>query len=388
MSVATAHLWVARRAGRRADRPASNAITHVAYPVLGVLLAVYLLMLIAHVHGQVWSFINNWGTDGFELVAGGLCLACARDKGRMRWAAIPLGSGLLAFATGDTVWSIETLGGGNPPTPSAADPFYVAFYPLVFVGLILLMRVEVKRLPLLTHLDGVVAGLGAAAVTATFAFDPILHAIGGSPAEVATNLAYPIGDLILLALVVGALAMLPTWRNPRWLVFGLGCGILAVGDTIYLLQTSASTYRLGTLLDATWPVAIYVTSLAVWLRPSASAGLATETTPRFVLPVTATACGVAVLLLESFRRESRVGVVLALATLLAVVAKSLLSIRQLRSVTESRKLQALTDELTGLGNRRHVLSVLERFFEEAELVDPGPTPCSVADRPRSLQGDQ
>jgi PleD family two-component response regulator len=81
-------------------------------------------------------------------------------------------------------------------------------------------------------------------------------------------------------------------------------------------------------------------------------------------------------------------VVLALATLLAVVAKSLLSIRQLRSVTESRKLQALTDELTGLGNRRHVLSVLERFFEEAELVDPGPTPCSVADRPRSLQGDQ
>ncbi len=345
-------------------------MTRVAYPALGVLLAGYILGLVTHVHGQMWSFINDWGTDGLELVAGGFCLARGLAKGRLRWASVAVGSGLLAFGAGDTLWNIETLGGAaTPPIPSAADAFYLAFYPLVFVGMILLMRIEAKRLPLATHLDGVVAGLGAAAVTATFAFDPILHAIGGSPAEVATNLAYPIGDLILLALVVGALAMLPTWRNPRWLIFGLGCGILAVGDTTYLLQTSAGTYRTGTLLDATWPVAIFVTSLAVWLRSSASAGSATETIPRFALPIAATACSLVVLFRSIFTHESRVGLILALATLLAVVARSLLSLRQLRSVTESRRLLALTDELTGLGNRRHLLLTLQDFFEETALVD-------------------
>ena len=75
-------------------------------------------------------------------------------------------------------------------------------------------------------------------------------------------LAYPIGDLVLLAFVVGALAMVPTIRNALWLVLALGCALEALGDTVYLVQASAGTYRIGTLLDATWPAAIFLMSLS------------------------------------------------------------------------------------------------------------------------------
>ena len=49
-----------------------------------------------------------------------------------------------------------------------------------------------------------VAGVGAAAVCAAFAFHSIVASTGGNPMATMTSLAYPIGDLLLLGLVVGA----------------------------------------------------------------------------------------------------------------------------------------------------------------------------------------
>ena len=51
---------------------------------------------------------------------------------------------------------------------------------------------------------------------------------------------------------------------------------------------------------------------------------------------------------------------LAGATLTAVVVRMGLSLREQRALNESRQHQASTDELTGLGNRRHLLNELER----------------------------
>jgi len=63
----------------------------------------------------------------------------------------------------------------------------VLFYPITYVGLMLLLRRNVKRFSLASWLDGGVAGLGAAALCATFAFQDVLHHAGGSAAGVAVN---------------------------------------------------------------------------------------------------------------------------------------------------------------------------------------------------------
>src|SRR5919201_4171582 len=90
-------------------------------------------------------------------------------------------------------------------------------------------------------LDGIVAGLGIAAGGAAIVFKPVLDSASGSAVAVATELAYPIGDLLLAALVMGVLA-LRGWKLDRtWALLGGGFLVLCVADSIYLLQVASGT---------------------------------------------------------------------------------------------------------------------------------------------------
>jgi diguanylate cyclase (GGDEF)-like protein len=67
----------------------------------------------------------------------------------------------------------------------------------------------------------------------------------------------------------------------------------------------------------------------------------------------------------------QVAVALATATLVVVGVRLALSVRGLRSLTEERHRQAVTDELTGLGNRRQLTTLLDAYFEDlADLSTP------------------
>jgi diguanylate cyclase len=78
-----------------------------------------------------------------------------------------------------------------------------------------------------------------------------------------------------------------------------------------------------------------------------------------VLTLVLVACPV-ILAVGSLRHVSTVILLLAGATLTVAVARMGLSLREQRALNESRQHQASTDELTGLGNRRHLLSELEK----------------------------
>jgi len=111
------------------------------------------------------------------------------------------------------------------------------------------MRREIKRISPPSWLDGGVAGLGAAALCAAFAFNSIVHTAGGSALGVATDLAYPIGDVLLLALVVAATTLLSgRGRAPwalSWRVRGIALNV--VGDTFIagLSGSSLGSSRVG-----------------------------------------------------------------------------------------------------------------------------------------------
>ncbi len=82
------------------------------------------------------------------------------------------------------------------PFPSAADVLWLGFYPCAVAALLLLIRSrrggDTSRV---SWLDGAIGGLGIAAAGAAIVFAPIVEATGGSALAVATNLAYPLGDL-------------------------------------------------------------------------------------------------------------------------------------------------------------------------------------------------
>ncbi len=95
----------------------------------------------------------------------------------------------------------------------------------------------------------------------------------------AVNLAYPVGDLVLLAFAVGALVIVPGWPI-RLITLVAGCLVLAIGDTVYLFQIAAGTYQSGAILDASWMTALFLLSLTRLAARWASAGRTRTTRPR------------------------------------------------------------------------------------------------------------
>jgi diguanylate cyclase (GGDEF)-like protein len=334
------------------------------YAVFGVLLAAFLVVILARRNGTYWTWLDGWGVDCFEVIVSSLCIARGLLKRPGRSVALVLGIGLLSWSVGDIFLTIGSLGGSTQRAPSFADLFYLLFYPLTYVAVVLLMRREVRTISPPSWLDGAVAGLGAATLCAAFAFHSIVHTAGGSALAVATHLAYPIGDVLLLGLIVAATTLLSGRGKAPWALMATGIALNIVGDTSNLFGSSFGGGRVGSTFNAiAWPVAILLMSMSVWLRPRPATRLVAERTSGFLLPGLATATGLVVLFVATFHRTGRVAIGLATATLLVAGLRLTLSARGLRSITEQRHREAVTDELTGLGNRRKLLNVFESLFD-------------------------
>ena len=100
---------------------------------------------------------ERWVYDGLELIAAAGCLmrAATNRNERSIWAI--LGLGILSFSLGDICF--DFVYGGNPPSPSICDVFYLAFYPACYAALALLVRSRISRFDRSVWLDGAIAAL-------------------------------------------------------------------------------------------------------------------------------------------------------------------------------------------------------------------------------------
>jgi diguanylate cyclase (GGDEF)-like protein len=356
----------------RADARPRGPVTRLwcVFGVLTVLLAAYIVYAFVCGSAAQPLWIGGWGVDAFEFVVALLCLSKAFVRQPRRGMPIALGCALLSWCAGDVVLTIYSLGGGSAPLVSIADIFYLGFYPLAYVAVVLFMRGEIRSLTAPSWLDGAVAGLGAAAVCAAFFYHDLLHSTGGGRWYTVINVAYPVGDLLLLALVIGATAVFTGRRKAPWLMLAGACILIAVGDTFNLFSmVPFGSSSVGSAFNAiAWPGAFTLMAMAVWLRPRPSDPLAPQRPTGFLLPAIATAAALSILLRGTMHRLTNVSIGLATATLVLVGIRFALSARGLRVITEQRHRQSMTDELTGLGNRRYLFHVLNTFF--GDQADP------------------
>ena len=308
--------------------------------------------------------LNNAAYEAAALV----CLLRVRAQPVRTWTAFLLPSALAIYGSGNIVWTVFIRPLDVQPFPSVADGLFLAFYPLVFVSLLQSIRRMAERLPASLWLDGLVGGLAVGALISALAIRPILSAGVGSWAAVATTAAYPLLDLILLLLLTVMLAM-HRWRPPMgtWLLTA-GLLLFVVADVAYLFATARGTYVSGELIDGLWVLAVVLMALAPgW--PDRPAGLRLPTWALLALPVASTAAALLLLVLGQGKELHPTTVVLAAATIVVALARLGVTFREVVSLAESREL-ALTDELTGLGNRRALYDMVPRRLASLEPTDP------------------
>ncbi|MGH2891925.1 MAG: putative bifunctional diguanylate cyclase/phosphodiesterase, partial [Solirubrobacteraceae bacterium] len=117
-----------------------------------------------------------------------------------------------------------------------------------------------------------------------------------------------------------------------------------------------------------WPLSILLVSVAVWVKSPAAQPSVSEKPAGFGLPALAAASALVILFVGSLEHIGRVSLALAAATLIIAGVRSALSLVGMRSLTEQRRLESVTDQLTGLGNRRALFQLLDAFV--AEQRDP------------------
>jgi methyl-accepting chemotaxis protein len=328
------------------------------YALMSVLLASYLVFLVVRGPSGDSLLVSGWGSATFELAAGALCLARGVTQRRGRAVALTLGFAIMSWALGDVALTVESLGGANPPTPSLADAFYLGFYPLAYVAAVLFIRGDTRKLTTPSWLDGAVAGVGTAAVCAAFVFERVLRVTGGDPAATATNMAYPIGDVLLLSLVMGGSTVMSGRRKAPWLLMATGIAFNGAGDTAALFGTSS---LLGYVSDGiAWPTSLLLLSMSVWLRSEPADLQADQKPTSFIIPGISAASALAILFVGNLHATSRLALGLATATLLLVGIRLAVSLRGMRQSIgmSARREDGLREMLGQLADRYALLAPL------------------------------
>jgi two-component system cell cycle response regulator len=206
--------------------------------------------------------------------------------------------------------------------------------------------------------DGLIGALGMGAIAAAIVFEAVLHNVEGSAAAVITNLAYPVGDLLLLSLVVGVMVvggrrMVGTFG---WIAAGM-CAF-AVADSIYLYQAAVGSYTAGTPLEAGWAASAVLIAVAASRPVSSSVRQGKERSPSIAGPVGFGLAGLGLLIVDHFQRTNLLALALASLCVLAVLARLGATFRDNVRMLSASRHEAKTDALTGLGNRRALVNDL------------------------------
>ncbi|MEV6926317.1 EAL domain-containing protein [Dactylosporangium sp. NPDC051485] len=217
-----------------------------AYLAVGVALSVvYYLTPDSPLRTLLWIAIA-----ASSVVAVLLGVAAHRPARPLPWLLVA--TGLACYAAGDGVFYWPQLAEGRPaPGPGLADVLYLALYPCLALALVIVVRRQNPGGDRAALIDGTIVTVGAALLTWVFLIEPYLSRPGISVAERIIAVAYPFGDVLVLAVV----ARLGGGRSARGaplriLFAGLAC--LLAADAVFTWQSLRGTFHAGGWPDLGW----------------------------------------------------------------------------------------------------------------------------------------
>ena len=201
--------------------------------------------------------ISNVGLCLGALSAAVTCLCRAGSfRGRMRWGWALIGLGVLSWGLGQAGWVyLETFRGDDVPFPSQADIGYLGMVLLTPAGLLILpSATQALANRARSVLDGLMVAASLVLMAWIFVVAPLIKAGGDSALALYISLAYPLGDVVIVTIVIYMLA-LQRERSSNFSHLALvGAGIVAfaVSDIGYAYLNLVGAYVSGSVTDIGW----------------------------------------------------------------------------------------------------------------------------------------
>lgn len=269
-----------------------------------------------------------------------LLTAALLNRGRSRTAWATIGAGVGCWGIGEVVWIVQSRA-GEIPYPGLADFFYVAGYPLIFVGVILLPHLRPGYFERIRLAIDAIAGTISLGVVMWVTYLHTVVSVGADPLETFLNLLYPFGDVLLAtALMILAMRRSELKLDLRILTFAVAIAFTTVADVIFSLQVVAETYVEWAWLDALWLMSYGLMAITGWLvtRPARSSDHTYRAVQGWQLIAPYTAVGV--LFLTRLFTSSGNGLILNLATTAVaalVISRQAIALRERRELLERQR---------------------------------------------------
>nr|WP_297422381.1 EAL domain-containing protein [uncultured Actinotalea sp.] len=275
-----------------------------------------------------------------------------------------LGGGVALWAAGSAWVSVErTLTAVTFPAPG--EILCAAAY----VGLAAFVLVDAPRRMATSGVAWTEAAVVCGAVVCLAGFLVLTPLAGtGVDGGFALLLAvlFPLINLVLSTMVVAQMVLRQRDRSPRTVLLAAGFLGIAVADSSFIGSLSTEAYTASMALQALWGASFTVIVAAGCRAPGAPEGRPEARESTAVL-VTASGLALVMLVVDPWSAVGWVLRVVALLTLVAAGVRMTLALREARGAAEALRL-SLTDELTGLPNRRSLLAATERAMAAGDDI--------------------
>jgi signal transduction histidine kinase len=158
-----------------------------------------------------------------------------RPQAPLAWLLIA--GGLALWTVGDLLWSVYELA-GRDPFPSLADVFYLDGYPLLAAALFIAFW---RRSPGQDHrplIDAAIVAVSATLLAWVYIVEPARADTELGTLETLVSVAYPFGDILVLAVAVRFI-LGSSWNVPALRLLVLGLGLTLFADIVFALDVLA-----------------------------------------------------------------------------------------------------------------------------------------------------
>ncbi|MGI5452009.1 aminotransferase class I/II-fold pyridoxal phosphate-dependent enzyme [Streptomyces sp. CA-249302] len=325
-----------------------------------VAVATVVYLTVPGARAPVWAVI---GLSGAAAVVAGVQV----NRPAHRWPWWVLAAGLVTFVAGDTYYNVvEQYFDASNPFPSPSDALYLANYVLFAVGLSGLVRYRWAGHDLPSLLDALIVTAGLALPVWVYLVQPLTEIEGLTWQQRAISIAYPLGDVLVLALLARLLT--PSTLNGR----NRSVQLLVVGtltllgfDIAYGILQLNSMWQAGTVLDAGW-IVFYTAWGQAALHPAMVELTAAEPQQGSLLPpprrllmlAVATLIAPGILLYEGLTRSAHDAAVIAafsgLLFLLVILRLSGMVVAHRKAVTRELALRRAAASLVSAVRQQEV----------------------------------